>query len=184
MSKKKNGFTIIEITVTTSILMILIYAIQLGYSSYKENLLLTEAATKIVTTISMYRDKAYYENVNYTLSFEILDKKILIKDTKTFSAEIKIPAEPFYKIISTDVSTSKLTTTIYQTGNLSKAFSLYIFNSKKIAKYRISFYIFSQLKFLSINLYKNLSDGQATYDNIENYHKVLNVTGNNKWTKE
>lgn len=68
-------------------------------------------------------------------------------------------------------------------GNLSHAFSVYIFDYSGLAKYRVAFYTFNQNKLIKINLYKNINAGKIRYEDILQYHKSEEKVGAG-WKRE
>lgn len=115
----------------------------------------------------------------------MITKNIKIKDNQLRNLEnITLPPNLKYKIPHSGLTSNSLDTHITSNGNLGHAFSIYIFPQNNIAYYRISFYTFSTLRYLSINVYKNKTAYKATLSNIDEYHKTSDAINHIGWIKE
>ena len=72
---------------------------------------------------------------------------------------------------------------ITKDGNITPSFSIYIFGYDDIARYRISFYGFDMVKFMKINIYRNMKNKKVKYDNIVSYHEKF-AYEEDEWKKE
>ena len=72
---------------------------------------------------------------------------------------------------------------ITRDGNITPSFSIYIFGYDDIARYRISFYGFDMIKFMKINVYKNIKNKKAKYKDIVSYHEKF-AYEEDGWKKE
>ncbi|MGL5122635.1 MAG: hypothetical protein ACRC6K_00495 [Fusobacteriaceae bacterium] len=182
--KKNNGFSFLETIINLSFILIFIFLIHVSYKNYLETRAFNHAITQIIGTISKYRDLSYYNNKTVYLTFSVYNKEIIFESNSLVLEKIFLPNLLEYRILHKNVYSGTLKTSILPSGNLSHSFTLYLFNSKSLAKYRISFYTFSQFKFLTINLYKNISAGDIFLNNLTDYHattKSKNLIG---WKKE
>ncbi|MGL4534439.1 MAG: hypothetical protein ACRCUA_05235 [Fusobacteriaceae bacterium] len=114
----------------------------------------------------------------------LVNKEVVFKYGITTLETLKLPKNIRYKIPREDAKSELLSTNMNYTGNMSHAFSIYIFGKSDVAKYRITFYTFSQLKYLSINLYKNIDAKEADYKNIYDYNISNNAKNHLGWKKE
>lgn len=182
---KNKAFSFIELLITLSILSLLTLFFYIKYENHKEKNNLYEAKIKIVNTLFKYRDLSYYNNCSYCITFNFSQKYISVSD---FSNEkddvISLPNSLNYKIITSKGNTNFFITTITPNGNFSDAFSVYIFDYKGLAQYRLGFYTFLQIKYLLINVYHNHRVIDATIQNISNYHNSANGKNHVGWIKE
>lgn len=182
---RDRAFSFIELIITISILSLLTFFLHIKYENYKEQNNLYEAKIQIVNTLSKYRDLSYYNNCSYYITFDFIQKYISISTISNNKKDIIIiPSSLKYKIITKKGNTNFFITSITPNGNFSDAFSIYIFDYKNIAQYRLGFYTFSQIKYLLINIYRNQNVTEATLDNISNYHNSSNGKNHIGWIKE
>ncbi|MGL6064509.1 MAG: pilus assembly FimT family protein [Fusobacteriaceae bacterium] len=182
--KKNNGFSILEIIINLAFISIFAFLVHISYKSYLETRAFNYAITQIVGTISKYRDLSYYNNKSIYLTFSTYNKEIIFESNFLVLEKIILPDLLEYRIPHKNIYGGTLKTSILPSGNLSHAFTIYLFNSKSLAKYRIAFYTFSQFKFLTINLYKNISAGDITLDNLASYHETNQSKNLVGWEKE
>lgn len=180
---RQKGFTLIEFVFVISITSILLFGVQYSHNIFKERALITEATIKIVKNFNSYRDLAYYEETSYNIEVDGREKKLVFKLGASELERVELPKQLRYKI-SVIRSYDKLNTWMTRDGNLGHSFSIYIFGKSNLAKYRISFYTFSKLKYLTINIYKNISAKEATYKNILDYHQTQSAINHVGWKKE
>jgi hypothetical protein len=134
---------------------------------------------KKYATISFDKDIIHRILIDYNIKtieiFDNVDAKI---------EEISLPKEIKYATVYGGVVCDKMSAKITEQGNITPIFSIYIFDNKDIAKYRISLYGFDTLKHLRINIYRNKSDKTATYANIIKFHEGFSEDTNKLWEKE
>lgn len=134
---------------------------------------------KKYATISFDKNVIHRVIIDYNIKiieiFDNIDKKI---------EEIVLPKEIKYATIYGGIIQDKMNAKITEQGNITPIFSIYIFDNKDIAKYRISLYGFDTLKHLRINIYKNKSDKTANYANIIKFHDSFTEESNKLWEKE
>ena len=180
---RKEGFVLIELICAISISLVIIFGVQYSYNIFKEKVLIVEATIKIVRNFNSYRDLAYYKEKSYNIEVNGREKRLVFKLGASEVKRVELPKELRYKL-SILRGYDRIDTWVTRNGNLGHSFSIYIFGKSNIAKYRISFYTFSKLRYLSINLYKNIRAKEATYSNILNYHKTQNAINHVGWKKE
>lgn len=185
IKRKTKAFTLLESIITIAILSTLLFFIYFNYMKYKENNSLFQAKLKIANTISKYRDLAYYNNTKYNIKFDFIAKDLYIYDISfNLISSFHLPNDLKYQIINKEQKPFNYITTINSTGNLSDAFTIYVFDYNDLARYRIAFYTFSQIKYLVVNIYKNHSADTAIFSNIYNYHFTADGENHVGWTKE
>ena len=98
----------------------------------------------------------------------------------------ELPEKLKYTTIYNGIALRKIEFSTKATGNLSKAFSVYICDYDENAKYRIAYYNFQQSRILKINVYKNVRAGKIKYKDLEKY--FINDFGENEvkagWEKQ
>ncbi len=181
---KHNGFSILEIIINLAFISFFTFLIHINYKNYLETRAFNYAITQIIAVISKYRDLSYYSNKTIYLTFNTYGKEIIIENNFLILEKIDLPKIIQYRIPHKNIHSGTLKTSILPSGNLSHAFTIYLFNSKSLGKYRIAFYTFSQFKFLTINLYKNVSAGDITLDNLTTYHESSQSKNLIGWKKE
>lgn len=185
IKKKIKGFTLLETVIATTIVSTLLFFIYFNYMKYKENNSLYEAKLKLANTISKYRDLAYYNNTRYILKFDFITKDLYIYDlSSNLLTSYRLPKDLKYYIINKEQKPFNYIVTINPTGNLSDAFTIYLFDYEDLARYRIAFYTFSQIKYLAVNIYENHSVEDATFSNIYKYHFTTDGQNHIGWIKE
>lgn len=183
-TEKIRGIALYEMIISMLILLIFSYNIFISYSKFKENMQILEANIKLIKTFSKYRDLSYYGRESYKIDIELNKKEINFKQGTIVLETLYLPQKLRYKIARDDIKSDLISTNMNYNGNLSHAFSIYIFGTSDIAKYRIAFYTFSQLKYLIINIYKNIDAKDADYKKIYEYNISNNGKNHIGWKKE
>jgi len=107
------------------------------------------------------------------LQKHFIAKKIVISDKTLQSKDIELPKNLIYfHTYTSNLKNFKFSFT--KNGNISKSFSIYIFNKEKKVRYKLSFYGFDRSKFLKINSYRKKKNNEINYSNIADYHKNTN----------
>ena len=185
--KKTKGFYLINIIISLSLFLILlnIGGIYLKYQREKHEL--KEARIKICEIFTTYRTKALNLNKRYFLSFDYRRKIVTIFTKRDRIIKIiQLPTKLEYITIFDKEVQKIFFAEITPNGNITPSFSVYIFDYKNIARYRISLYGFELIKYFKINIYKNNEDNKVKYDNILKFHKkwAENIKNNEKWEEE
>lgn len=182
---RDKGVTIIELIVAITIIGFITIISCGSYMKIKENNEIIKSKLLMVNTVSRYRDLSYLKEKDHLIVFDFFNKKILISDKlSNLLEEIELPKGIEYRIISKDKSTYYHKTNMTKTGNLGSSFTIYIFNSNELAKYRIAFYSFSTMKYLFINVYSNRSANEAIFKSIKEYHETEKSQNHIGWLKE
>lgn len=174
--RKKYAFYLVEVIITLAIFLIIL---DIGFYHIKEReekFNINFAKILICENILTYSKKSLEKNKNFYFHFNFLKKEIKISNIIDKNIEVvTLPKNLKYTTIFDNRPVEVFSAKITRNGNITPSFSVYIFNRKNIAKYRISFYGFQIIKHLKINVYKNVKDFKPRYDNILNYH--------NNWEK-
>ena len=182
---KNRALTLMELVITVSIISLLLVFFSIKYEKYKESNSLYEAKIKISNILSKYRDLAYYNNTTYTITFNLPLGTITLSDSfNNYVEKTELPKKLKYQIITNEHNSNYFVTKITANGNLSDAFTIYIFDYNDLAQYRIAFYTFLQIKYLLINIYKNQTVTEATFSNLLNYHSTADSQNHVGWIKE
>ncbi|MFK4786055.1 hypothetical protein [Fusobacterium sp. MFO224] len=171
MLKKTKAFILIEYTVYLFIILTIFSFSILKIKKVNENLKKKEAIIKIVNIVDKYCNKSF-KRKKYKFIFETENKNIKVYDLfgKEPIDQINLPSILDYKIPYNGNYINKFVFDSTTNSNLTKSFSIYIFNNKK-AEYRISFYLFRVNKILKINVYKSLlSQAMDKKEILENYN--------------
>ncbi|MGL4402539.1 MAG: hypothetical protein ACRCTS_02255, partial [Fusobacteriaceae bacterium] len=133
----------------------------------------------IITSLETYRDRAYYTHRSYTVLIDTNNKYIEVWEDSIEAKRdrIELPKNLRYKI----PGMGNILTKINPNGNIGNAFTLYIFGKSERAKYRLGFYPFLQLKYLKINLYRNVGASGAVWGNIDKYHETSGAKNLQGW---
>lgn len=193
MSKNKysKGMTYLEVLVVISILGFLTIGSYLKYIKVSEMVDLKDAKLKIVETYSLYAIKSLDLQQSFKVDLFMKEKYINTEliligniDKIEKNEKIQLPKKLRYATVYNNSVLTEIRAKTTITGNLNKSFTVYIFDYKDLAKYRIAFYIYQTNKFLQINIYENISANEATYSNIEKYHKSSEGQNHIGWQKE
>lgn len=139
----------------------------------------------IYETYKKYAVLALDQGKEYNLSFDYnLGKITIFGDDNKRMEEVNMPQKVLLSTVYGGVILDKIESKITVNGNITPIYSIYLFDNEKIAKYRISLYGFNTLKFLRINIYKNINDKKAKQNEIVNFHNTFNPESNKLWEKE
>lgn len=173
-NNKTQAFTFFETIFLVLILSIFLNFAFIQFQRFKENKSIIEAKLKIneaflyssISSLNSHREKK--------LQFNLISKKIFIIDSFLKNEkEFSLPKNLIY--YSTLNSNSYiLNLNFTKNGNISQSFSIYIFDIKKNARYKIALYGFDRSKFLKINNYKHIGKTQIKISEIFSYHNSTN----------
>lgn len=182
--KKRRAFYFIEILIQISFVLLLLSLSFIYFKNLIEREELIKAKTEIYEVFTTYATKAFNSRTNYDVKLDYLKKEIIISEMSVIDREIiYLPKKLRYLTIFDKQIQTRFNAKITSNGNISPSFSIYIFDYNDIAKYRISFYGFDLIKYMQINIYKNIDDKTAKYSNILDFHNKWTTT-NPKWTEE
>lgn len=175
--KNTKGFYLIEVLIVITLVLIIFSTGGIYLKKIKEKEELRKAKVILIETFTTYSTKALSLNKKYKLKFNYEKKEIEIKDKYFRLIErIYLPKTLKYITIFNKNTQLYFSAKLTNNGNITPSFTIYIFDYKDIARYRVSLYSFELIKHLQINIYKNVGDTDATYENILNFHK--------NWKKE
>lgn len=170
---KNKGFTLIECLIALFVITFCSSIFIFRINKIDEQNKLEEAMTKIVNFVDEYSLKSLEKKEIFKFTVDSKNKKIEVSrdDYKSSYDEEKLPDNFFYRIPYEEKYVDSFRFSALISINLSKAFSIFIFDSKHIARYRISFYTFEQNKIFKINIYKNRNEKMNEEFILENYNK-------------
>lgn len=185
--RKNKAFSTFETVLSILIISIILNFSFIKYKDFKDLQDINTAKTilnEIFFNLSISSLKFHKKQ---TIKLDFLNKKIIIDDDySTKKQELRLPQSlGYYHTYPTYTLSFFIEFT--QNGNISKSFSIYIFDRKKQARYKISFYGFDRSKFLKINNYKKISKTDINFYNILKYHNSTNEDRPNfykDWRKE
>ncbi len=186
----KRAFTLIELVIVVALGAILLSTASLSVSRMLERRALRESKTKIVEILRLYADKSFHSGEIYRVTLNYVEKKIEVgikvgENTYTSIKVEELPTTLKYATVESSgiVATKSATTT--KNGGMT-SFSVYIFDSKEDARYRIAVDGINTSKLTHVNVYENKLATDATYSNIVAYHPNVkdNPTDDGKWEKE
>lgn len=183
--KKYRGFTLYETLLSTFILIIILNLSFIKYQNLKEKQSILEAK-------SIINEAFFYSSLNslkahkgFSLKIDFATKEIFIlNENSKLVRHFQLPKNLTYR------QTQKINNQLIsftKNGNISKSFSIYIFDRKNEARYRISLYGFDKSRFLKINNYKKIDKSSLKLNEISDYHKKVaedRETFNVGWKKE
>lgn len=182
--KKNKGFQLINVLVSMGILLLISSLGFVTWRNYKENFELKQAKIEIYELFSTYSLRSLNTYQKYYIDLNFLEKKIKVYSNSRDIVEIlKLPKKLNYTIVIKGKKQDFYSAHITENGNISPSFSLYIFGYDNIARYRISFYGFDIIKYMKINIYKNLNDKHVTLQTINDFHNSW-TTANTNWKEE
>ncbi|SKA03639.1 prepilin-type N-terminal cleavage/methylation domain-containing protein [Cetobacterium ceti] len=186
LKNKKKGFTFLEVIVTIGILGILLSLGLVNYKAVKEYLALKESTNKIISTYYYYTNKAMIDGKDFQIKNFLKEKRIEIIHLENSEKieTLELSKNLRYTVIYENIKLNYIESITNKWGNLNNSFTIYIFGKNNLAKYRIAFYNYQISKILKINIYKNVSASEATYENIVNYHYSVGGENHIGWKKE
>lgn len=186
LKNQKKGFTFLETILVLGILGILLSLGLNNYRAVEEYLALKESSNKIVSTYYYYTNKAMIDGKDFQIKNFLKEKRIEINQLGNLKKIeiLKLPKNLKYTVIYENKKLNYIESKTNKWGNLNNSFTIYIFGKNNLAKYRIAFYNYQISKILKINIYKNISASEATYENIVNYHYSVEGESHIGWEKE
>ncbi|WP_289103791.1 hypothetical protein [uncultured Fusobacterium sp.] len=183
MSKNK-GYTYLNIVVSTLVILSFMYVGIIYYRNLKEKREIEEAKQKIVNIFTDFSAEAFDNEKSYNIKIDYILKKIIVYENIIREKEsIRLPTSLKYATVYNKENVEKFEIKMTKNGNITPSFSIYIFGYNDMAKYRISFYGFDIVKFMKINVYRNIKNKKAKYENIVSYHEKFSYE-EDEWQKE
>lgn len=150
----------------------MITTIYIKYENINEKRDLEKAVDILETIVYKYASKSIAKKNTFDIKFNYTKKEIIVKNEgQNIELEkIKLPEKLKYGTVYNNILLKEVNFSTKASGNLSKAFSIYICDYSENAKYRIAYYNFQQSRILKINVYKNMRAGKIKYSELEKYH--------------
>ena len=163
MSKNK-GYTYLNIVVSTLVILSFMYVGIIYYRNLKEKREIEEAKQKIVNIFTDFSAEAFDNEKSYNIKIDYILKKIIVYENIIREKEsIRLPTSLKYATVYNKENVEKFEIKMTKNGNITPSFSIYIFGYNDMAKYRISFYGFDIVKFMKINVYRNIKNKKAFF---------------------
>lgn len=169
---KRKGSILIEFLVTIGIVFFCFVTIFIKYDNINQQKDLEDAVDIFETVVYKYANKSMATRTTFDIRFDYIKKELIInKEGNSIEIEkIELPKKLKYGTVYSGVMLKELSFSTKVSGNLSKAFSVYICDYSENAKYRVAYYNFQQSRILKINIYKNMRAGKIKYKELEKYH--------------
>lgn len=181
---KNKGYTYLNVVISLLIILSFTYVGVIYYRNLKEKREIEEAKQQIVNIFSDYSVKSFDNEKAHNVKIDYILKKIIIYENIVKEREkVKLPASLKYATVYNKENVEKFEVKITKDGNITPSFSIYIFGYDDMARYRISFYGFDMIKFMKINVYRNIKNKKAKYKNIVSYHEKF-AYEEDGWKKE
>lgn len=182
---KKRGMTFLETITSLVIVSLGSLFLYMNISKILEERDLELARLTIVKTFIDYTEKSSRDKNIYKLDIVLDKKRIEVKNFLDKEIErIYLPENLFYEVVYDRKKYEVFETQTTREGNLSKAFTLYIFNKNKKVRNRLGFYTFSSSKIFKINIYINKSAGEIDLNEIITYHYSEDGQNRKGWINE
>ncbi|WP_426710332.1 hypothetical protein [Cetobacterium sp. SF1] len=181
---KNKGFTNIEVLIGILICIIIFSYVSIKIKNLNEILELKKDITYSVNCYYKYTEISINNSKKYKINNNLKEGIITITEgeNKIPLEIIKLNSKLRRTVIYNNRKLEKIDSYTTINGNLSNSFSIYFFNRKNKAAYRIAFYPYTRSKILRINVYRN-KDAEAYWENILEYHKE-NEGRFDGWIKE
>lgn len=184
-NKKNKGLTFLETIVCVAIIFIVSSFLFYKIIKYNEKIDLEKSRRIIQTFFIKYTLRSIYEKNKYQIEIDMLNKNLNVKKLNSEIIEkVSLPEKLKYEIIYDNSRNQKFKVDTTKTGNLSKAFTIYIFGYNNQVENRIAFYTFQKEKVLKINIYLNRDVKNINFDNILKYHYSQEGQNRIGWMEE
>lgn len=171
---KNKAFSLYEIIISIFIISIILNFSFVKYRDAKDLRDINEAKAKISEAFFVTSSQALKTHKRVYLDLDLINKKIVIYKRLNVKNEIiHLPKNLLY-YHTYPIKTDSFNITFTQNGNISKSFSIYIFDRNKNARYKISLYGFDRSKFLKVNNYRKFSKKNIKLKDIVTYHSQTN----------
>lgn len=173
-NNKTQAFTFFETIILIILISLCLNITFIYFKKFKENQSIIEAKLKINDAFLYSSINSLNSHKEKKLQFNLVTKKIfIVDDFFKNEREFSLPKNLIY-YSTLNSSSYILNLNFTKNGNISQSFSIYIFDRKKNARYKISFYGFDRSKFLKINNYKYIGKNNINLSEIFNYHITTN----------
>lgn len=173
-NNKTQAFTFFETIILIILISLCLNITFIYFKKFKENQSIIEAKLKINDAFLYSSINSLNSHKEKKLQFNLVTKKIfIVDDFFKNEREFSLPKNLIY-YSTLNSSSYILNLNFTKNGNISQSFSIYIFDRKKNARYKISFYGFDRSKFLKINNYKHIGKNNINLSEIFNYHITTN----------
>ena len=184
-NKKNKGLTFLETIACVAIIFIVSSFLFYKIIKYNEKMDLESSRRIIQSFFIKYTVKSMYEKNKYYIEIDMINKNLNIKKLNSEIIErVYLPKKLKYEIIYDSNRNKNFKVDTTKNGNLSKAFTMYIFGYNNQVENRIAFYTFQKEKVLKINIYLNRDIKDINYDNILNYHYSQDGQNRVGWMEE
>ena len=181
---KNRGYTYLNIIISIFIILSFTYIGMIYYRDLKEKRDIEEAKQKIVNVFTNYSVESFDYEKAYSIKIDYFLKKIVVYENLVREKEtVSLPSSLKYATVYNKESVEKFDVKMTKDGNITPSFSMYIFGYDDMGKYRISFYGFDMIKFMKINIYKNIKNKKVKYENIIPYHEKFGYEDDG-WERE
>lgn len=180
----RKGITLIETIIILFIVSIISLLSFIRVERYLEEKEIVRAKLLFQTLFSKYSKQSYYSGDIFTIKIYLEAKKIEVYKSTELKEKIVLPRELSYRIVYDRERQKIFTFQTTEQGNLSKSFTIYIFDKKNKARIRIALYIFQEDRILKINTYRNSNAKGITLDNIIEYHYSEKGEKRDGWKEE
>lgn len=168
---KEKGLTFLETIAVLVIISVVSLFLFVKISKINEKKDLDMASKTIQEIFFRYSRKSFYKREKYKIDLYLDEKVISVSSIRHSDKEkLELPKKLKYEIIYDQKRNKIFKVETTTNGNLSKAFSIYIFGYGDGLKRKIALYIFQEEKILKINSYINKRIKNINYENIKDYH--------------
>ena len=184
-NKKNKGLTFLDTIACVAIIFIVSSFLFYKILKYNEKMDLEKSRRIIQTFFIKYTMRSLYEKSKYQIEIDMLNKNLNVKKLNSEIIEkLYLPEKLKYEIIYDNSRNQKFKVDTTKSGNLSKAFTRYVFGYNNQVENRVAFYTFQKEKVLKINIYLNRAVKDINYDNILNYHYSQEGQNRIGWMEE
>ncbi|WP_300358586.1 hypothetical protein, partial [Fusobacterium sp.] len=169
---KRKGSVLIEFLVIIGITFLCFVTIFIKYDDINQQKDLENAVDTFETIVYKYANKSMATRTTFDIKFDYRKKEIIVnrEGSSKEIEKIELPKKLKYGTVYNGIMLKELSFSTKASGNLSKAFSVYVCDYSENAKYRVAYYNFQQSRILKINIYKNVRAGKIKYKELEKYH--------------
>lgn len=169
--KKKSGFTLLELLIVCSMVIILSGILFLPINERMAKNAAIEAKSKIEVTLNNISNKSFNDGNVYYVKMDFENKNILIYKNEKILEKIELPKNLEYEDINGKKIINRNTT---PNGNMSKSFSVYITDKKKkYVFYRITADTTSIMRTLFVRKYRPTDKINSFNYKDEKYQEIV-----------